>query len=556
MTQTLILNITIIAVLVTLFASIYHLRSSPRLRLWIVGWLFVLAHFGALLWQPTLLPLANMATAVAVSALMLCGISFLLSASVLATSTRRLQVALGLSIPSLTFVWLASFHIAAPVIYVVLELLGHGLALVLLWYFYRGRLVVTVPGTAVVTICSHWILYEIIRGRPEVGVLLILMEFFSMHALLFWEDHEQGSAGVVTTTLGLLCWAAVFPLSLAMDAHWPGVQINPELWNVPKYFVAFGMIVTLLEEEVRLSSRQRAQYQMLFEDNPLPMWIFARSGLNVLEVNAAALGDYGYTRDEFLAMTMEELLTGMDTASQASRNWSADNGRRTDGPWRLKKRDGTEKLVETSVQSVHFEGREARLLLAQDVTERIRLHEQLIHQANHDPLTGLPNRLLLQDRMQVALAAAARHGSKAGILCMDVDRFKQINDTFGHDTGDSCLKEIASRLRQRLRTVDTAARTGGEEFMVILDEMKSRADAARVAEDLLFALSAPHVVDGRRIQLSASIGIAIYPDDAREAADLWRMSDVAMYKAKQAGGNRHQFFSSVGEEEVGGARSA
>jgi diguanylate cyclase (GGDEF)-like protein len=572
MTQTLILNIIIIALLVTLFASIYHLRSSARLRLWIVGWLCVLVHFGVMLWQPTLLPLANMADAIAISALMLCGISFLLSVSVLATASRRLQGAVALSLPSLAFVWLSSFHVTAPVVYLLLDLLGHGTALVLLWYFYRNRLLVAIPGTAMVTICSHWILYEIIVGRPLAGVCLILMEFFAMHALLFTEDHRRRSAGVVTTALGLLCWAAVFPLALGIAARWPNVEINTEIWNVPKYFVAFGMIVTLLEDEISLAGRQRAQYQLLFEQNPLPMWIFEPKTQEMLEVNAAAVAEYGYPREEFLSMTIDKLLHGAASAksngtsghngnvpewtkvetrldSGLEPNHKPGSGRRTDGPWRLRKRGGAESMIETSAHGVLFEGREARLVLAQDVTERIKLHDQLIHQANHDPLTGLPNRLLLEDRMKSALASAARHAAKAAVLCLDLDRFKQLNDTFGHTAGDLCLKEVAKRLQQRLRTVDTAARIGGEEFMVILDEIKSVADAERVAEDLLFALSAPHVVDGKRIQLSASLGIAIYPDDAANPADLWRMSDAAMYKAKKSGGNRYLLFSRLADRE-------
>jgi diguanylate cyclase (GGDEF)-like protein len=568
MTQTLILNIIIIALLVTLFASIYHLRASAHLRLWIVGWLCVLVHFGALLWQPSLLPLANMADAIADSTLMLCGICFLLSVSVLGTASRRLQGAVALSLPSLVFVWLSSFHVTAPVIYLLLDLLSHGTAMVLLWYFYRQRLLVAVPGTAIITICSHWILYEIVMGRPLVGVSLILMEFFAMQALLFTEDHRRRSAGVITTATGLLCWAAVFPLALGIATRWPGLEINPEIWNVPKYFVAFGMIVTLLEDEIALAGRQRAQYQLLFEQNPLPMWIFEPRTQEMLEVNAAAIAEYGYPREEFLSMTIDKLLHGSRGGKSNGHNghngnlpeWarvestlddgsSLGGGRRTDGPWRLRKRGGAESMVETSAHGVLFEGREAQLVLAQDVTERIKLHEQLIHQANHDPLTGLPNRLLLEDRMKSALASASRHVTKAAILCMDLDRFKHINDTFGHTAGDLCLKEVAARLRQRLRTVDTAARIGGEEFMVILDEIKSASDAERVAEDLLFALSAQHVVDGKRIQLSASVGIAIYPDDAIEPADLWRMSDAAMYKAKKAGGNRYLLFSRLGDRE-------
>jgi diguanylate cyclase (GGDEF)-like protein len=171
-----------------------------------------------------------------------------------------------------------------------------------------------------------------------------------------------------------------------------------------------------------------------------------------------------------------------------------------------------------------------------------------VHQASHDPLTGLPNRLLLGDRMKAAVASASRYGAKAAVLCLDLDRFKQINDTFGHEIGDACLKEVAARLRQRLRTVDTAARIGGEEFLVILDEIHSAGDAERVAEDLLHALTAPPLSlrCGAPVELTASIGVAIYPDDGVELAELWRISDAAMYQAKKAGGNRYCLSARMG----------
>ena len=145
--------------------------------------------------------------------------------------------------------------------------------------------------------------------------------------------------------------------------------------------------------------------------------------------------------------------------------------------------------------------------------------------------------------MQGALATALRHGNKAAIICIDLDRFKQINDTFGHAAGDSALREVASRLRQRLRAVDTAARTGGEEFMILLDDVSSMQDAERVVIDVLASLSLPHLVSGTELRLSASIGIALYPDDGSEPASLWTMADAAMYRAKQSGGNRYVFFS-------------
>ena len=125
------------------------------------------------------------------------------------------------------------------------------------------------------------------------------------------------------------------------------------------------------------------------------------------------------------------------------------------------------------------------------------------------------------------------------MVCMDLDRFKLINDTYGHAAGDSCLREIARRLQQRLRSVDTAARIGGEEFMILLDDIGSLDGAELVAADLLRLLSTPHTLDKWQIHLSASIGIALFPDDGEDPAHLWSMADAAMYEAKQSGGNRH-----------------
>ncbi len=147
--------------------------------------------------------------------------------------------------------------------------------------------------------------------------------------------------------------------------------------------------------------------------------------------------------------------------------------------------------------------------------------------------------------MRSALASASRHRTKVAVICVDLDRFKQINDTFGHAAGDSCLREIARRLQQRLRSVDTAARIGGEEFMILLDDIGSLNDAERVVEDLLQLLGVPHMTNGVKIGLSASMGIALFPDDSEDPAQLWTMADAAMYSAKQDGGNRHRACSRV-----------
>jgi diguanylate cyclase (GGDEF)-like protein len=207
------------------------------------------------------------------------------------------------------------------------------------------------------------------------------------------------------------------------------------------------------------------------------------------------------------------------------------------GPWTHILRDGRKIQVEVSAHTISFEGKRARFSLVQDVTERQQLHHRLLHQAHHDMLTGLPNRLLLLDRMEQALASAARRGKKAAVMCMDLDRFKQINDTYGHAVGDLCLKHVAERLKSRLRAEDTVARSGGEEFTVVVGDLVSADDATRIVEDLLAALRKPLVADQYPIDLTASFGIALYPDHGTDAGELWRNADAAMYRVKRSGGN-------------------
>jgi diguanylate cyclase (GGDEF)-like protein len=193
---------------------------------------------------------------------------------------------------------------------------------------------------------------------------------------------------------------------------------------------------------------------------------------------------------------------------------------------------------------IDYMGRKCSFVLVQDVTDRQQLHEQLLHQAHHDLLTGLPNRLLLEDRMQQSFAQAARHGQQAAVLCLDLDRFKQVNDTFGHDAGDVCLQQVAARIAGRLRAIDTVARTGGEEFTIILGELPNKNSALKVARSVLESIRQPIEVDGFCFKISASLGVAIYPDDGTNPSLLRRAADAAMYRAKQAGGGQYLLVSS------------
>ncbi len=563
MRQTVLLNVVVLAFFVLLFHSVYRRRPSERLRLWIAAWMAAVLHFAVLLWEPSSVRGSQAVEALSDVALMACGICFILSLPVIGATGRRRTAALALGTPCLIFGFCSAFHLHAVSVFLLVALAAHGLALVLLWSFYREQLTVTIPATALLLACSEWSSVEIVAHHSDDALGVFLMELFAMYALLFAHDFKRRSAGIWTTIAGLSAWAAVFPIGMLLDRYWPAVPIDPEIWNVPKVVVAFGMLVTLFEEELISSQRERTQYQQLFDANPLPMWIFDKDSTRLQLANAAARRDFGWGREDLGTLTISNLAAEEQSSPVGleEMNWrlAADSPRDTDAStntgfreqsvsapaMRFLTKSGEERTVEVTLQRASFHEKEARLLVAKDITAEVEVRAQLLHQANHDPLTGLANRLLLQDRLESAVAGGTRYGSKAAVLCIDLDRFKQINDTYGHAAGDSCLREVGRRLQHRLRSVDTAARTGGEEFMVILEDVGSSEQAGKVVNDLLFSLSLPHTCDGQRIHLSASIGIALFPDDGLTPSELWNMADAAMYRAKQSGGNRRQFFSGV-----------
>ena len=171
------------------------------------------------------------------------------------------------------------------------------------------------------------------------------------------------------------------------------------------------------------------------------------------------------------------------------------------------------------------------------------MQDRIEHLALHDPLTGLPNSRLLVDRLSQALAAAKRAKRPMGVMYVDLDGFKPINDTYGHAAGDQVLKEFATRLRNALRETDSTARVGGDEFVAILGEIGEEADAVRAAERVITTASLPFEVDGRQVTVSASIGLALYPQHGEDGESLLQRADTAMYQAKRSGKNTYRFFA-------------
>lgn len=204
-------------------------------------------------------------------------------------------------------------------------------------------------------------------------------------------------------------------------------------------------------------------------------------------------------------------------------------------------REETIRWFEVTETPIELEGRPAVLATAYDITKRKEAEDRTRHVAFHDALTDLPNRALFIDRADAALALTRRGSTQVGLILLDVDRFKNVNDSLGHDAGDELIKASGDRLREALRDSDTVARLGGDEFAVLLPGLKSD-ETTRVARKLLEAMRQPFLVAGRELRVSASLGIAIGPRDGEDVQTLVKSADTAMYRAKDAGRDRLQLF--------------
>ncbi len=416
--------------------------------------------------------------------------------------------------------------------------------------------------------------------------------------------------------------------------------------------------------------RSEVQYRLVFESNPIPMWVFDRRTLQFLAVNRAAVRQYGYSEEEFLRMTILEIRPPETVPAVLDDIAQVHAGLQERAGWLHRRKNGTDLDVEIVCHDLEFQGVAAVLVAANDVTDQKRAQEaarqaeekyraifdeavigifqhtpdgqplevnrafarmhgydspeellaeirnapeqvfvnparmaelcqQAVHEvvrnaevelyrrdrsriwvlvnlravhdasgavvrfegtaeditdrkaaeaqvtflAYHDALTGLPNRTLFTDRLEMALAGVRRSGEKLAVLFLDLDRFKYINDSLGHSVGDRMLQDVAKRLKACVREQDTVARVGGDEFLIMLDRIAGKSDAEAATQRILRAMARPFSVQDRTLNTSCSIGICVFPGHGHDGETLIRNADTAMYCAKDDGSHRVRFFS-------------
>ncbi len=254
----------------------------------------------------------------------------------------------------------------------------------------------------------------------------------------------------------------------------------------------------------------------------------------------------GYTREEVIGRTTQFLKSGEHTPVFYRQLWKTiRSGDAFRGVIINRKKNGSMMYEEKTIAPLrdHFGNITHYVSTGKDITERMLAHERIDHMAFHDPLTDLPNRELFKDRLGHAINMANRDNRMLGVWFLDLDRFKTINDSVGHNLGDRLLQEVAKRLSENLRDADTIARFGGDEFTILVENIDSKKQTIRLAEKIIQCMQEPFYISGREFFITASIGIALYPEDSDSIESLITHADIAMYHAKEKGRNRYQFYA-------------
>lgn len=296
----------------------------------------------------------------------------------------------------------------------------------------------------------------------------------------------------------------------------------------------------VVEDELHESDER---FRLMFRSAVELIHLVDKSGL-ILKTNPASLDITGYTEEDMLGKHLADFFTLLSQKNFETQ-WSK---LLTEGECRQETeficKDGAVLILDCVGSAIHDENGiiKSFLIIQRDITERKQMEEIIRHQATHDTLTGLPNRMLFMDHLTLAINHARRFGGMLAVMFMDIDFFKSVNDTLGHNIGDKLLRSIASRLKTCVRDTDTFARIGGDEYNILLTQISGAEDAAIIANKLISKIKPVFLIDGHGLSITTSIGISIYPNNGEDAETLLKHADIALYHVKEHGRDNYAVY--------------
>ena len=325
-------------------------------------------------------------------------------------------------------------------------------------------------------------------------------------------------------------------------------EFTPQAVSINALAHLINVVSEEIKENKRILQNQKDAFETLFEKSA--EGIIVLEGDKFVDCNETAYKSLGYpSKEKLLHSAPYEVSPKYQpdgrSSMEAAKEYivAANRGDDQQFEWIHLKYDGTPTWFEIKLAPIEIEHKKYLYASWRNIQNRKEMQERLYHQANHDALTGLANRNLFYDRLQHAIAHATRDEVKLALFFIDLDMFKEINDSLGHDMGDLLLKEVAQRLKHHTREEDTVARIGGDEFTVIMENIDDLNTVVQRAQSILAEVAKPYIFEKHTFHISCSIGISIFPDDTQDLSDLVKYADTAMYKAKQEGRNRGWFYS-------------
>lgn len=316
-------------------------------------------------------------------------------------------------------------------------------------------------------------------------------------------------------------------------------------FNVSVFSPAKEQFVTVFTDisDLKNAAHLMKKHQVLF-DNAQDIIFYADSEGNIIDANRNAVLSYGYSIDELKRINVQGLRDNATNELFKEQMEKSDKDGITFEGVHIKK-DGTSFPVEVSVKSVMIDERRIRIHIVRDISERKIAEEKITYLANYDSLTGIPNRSFLMNELNLILENAKRGNFGFALMLFDIDKFKMINDVYGHSAGDAVLKETAKAVQEIIRKVDFVARLGGDEFVIIQPYINGQKEGSALAQRIIERFKTPIRLDNVELHVNLSIGIAVYPDDSTELDSLMSFSDKAMYKSKQSIGGTYEFYSNI-----------